>query len=105
MNAKPDRLDSYRLPNEGPGEIAQRQLAFVEFTSGTPHPLSPTHTVPLPPFPTHGDVFIEPKFLGDDGDYILVSARKPIYVIVLYLVEWKTGIVTFVSGHSKLFLS
>ena len=103
LNAKPDRFDSYRQPNEG--EIAQRQLAFIEFTTGTPHPLSQTHTVSLPPFSAHNDVFIEPRFLGDDGDYILVSARSPNYVLVLYLVAWKTGVVTFVSDHSKVCLS
>ena len=82
MNAKSDRFDSY----QNDGEIAQRQLAFIEFTTGTPHPLSPTHTVPLPPFSTYNNVFIGQNFLGGDGDYILVSARTRNAVLVLYLV-------------------
>jgi len=79
------------------------QLAFIEFTTGTPHPLSPTHTVllPLPLF----DVFIGTKFLGDDGDYILVSTWEPSFVVLFHLVAWKTGIVTFVSACPQQALS
>ena len=103
MNAKPDRFSSHREQQEG--EAVQKQLAFIEFTTGAPHPLSPTHTVLLPPFPAYTDVFVGTNFLGDDGDYILVSAWKPGFVLAFYSVAWKTGIVTFVSGRSKLCLS
>jgi len=96
-------FDSHREQQEG--ESVQMQLAFIEFTTGTPHPLSPTHTVLLPLFSTGDGVFTATKFLGDDGDYILVSAWKPSYVVVFYLVAWKTGIVTFVSGRNKFCLS
>ena len=103
MNTKPDRFGSHREQQEG--EVVQKQLAFIEFTTGAPHPLSPTHTVPLPPFTAADDVFIGKTFLGDDGDYILVSAWNSSHVLVFYLVAWKIGIVTFVSGRSKLCLS
>jgi len=78
------------------GEPVQHQLAFLEFTTGTPHPLSPTHTVLLPLLPTvFDDVFVGDNLLGDDGEYILVSAWKSSDVVVFYSVAWKTGIVTF----------
>ena len=98
LSAKPDRFDSHCEQQDR--ETTQKQLAFIEFTTGTPHPLSPTHTVLLPLllFCTAGDIFIGTKFLGDDGDYILVSAWEPSYTIVFYSVAWKTGIVTFVSA-------
>jgi len=105
LSAKPDRFDSHRDQYELEGESAQRQLAFIEFTTGTPHPLSPIHIVPLPPCTATDDVFIGTKFLGDDGDYILASAWKSSYrdVIDLYLVAWKTGTVTFV-GYRRSFV-
>jgi len=101
LSAKPDRFDSHR--NQQDRETAQNQLAFIEFTTGTPHPLSPTHNVllPLPLFCTDGDIFIGTKFLGDDGDYILVSAWEPSNAVVFYSVAWKTGIVTFVSAFPQ----
>ena len=105
MSAKLDRFDSHREQQDG--ETAQTQLAFIEFTTGTPHPLSPIHNVllPLPQFCTARDIFIGTKFLGDDGDYILVSAWERSYAIVFYSVAWKTGIVTFVSAFPEQALS
>ena len=68
------------------------QVAFFEFTTGAPHPLWSTHTLLLPPL---SETFIFAKVLGDHN---LVLVRNLEVKTVLYLVLWKTGTVTLMSG-------
>src|SRR6266851_4595379 len=76
----------------------QYVLAFFEFTTGDPHPLSSRHIVGLPPILTAYNLSIEIEVLGD---YLLVSEdHRPIH---LYLVSWKTGILTRVSDAVACF--
>jgi hypothetical protein len=71
------------------------QVAFFEFTTGTPHPLPLTHTLLLPPLFRFSEAFVNAKVIGD---HILVLVRNLKVKTVLYLVSWKTGTVTLVSG-------
>ena len=73
-------------------------FGFFEFTTGTPHHLSPTHIVSLPPYKGESPWDTSVEIIGD---HILVlwnwSSSKP----TLHLVSWKTGTVTSVSGPSR----
>ena len=71
-------------------------LAFFEFTTGAPHPLSTTHTISLPLILPVRKPSIEIEVLGN---HILVSVQYCLNrrCVFLYLVSWKTGVVTHVS--------
>jgi hypothetical protein len=74
------------------------QCGFFEFKTGAPHPLSSKHIVslPMPDELYHGDVCIEVL-----GEHILVLAYCIGCEYVFYIVSWKTGTTTLVSGFSK----
>jgi len=83
------------------------QLAFFEFSTGAPHPLSTTHTVSLPPFSlpplsnVH-DASINAEILHD---HVLIPVwNNSSCKVVVYLVSWKTGTMTLVSGFSEFCL-
>jgi len=75
------------------------QCAFFEFTTGAPRPLSSKYAVSLPLSKEfdYADEYIEVL-----GDHILVvlSNFGPLKSVI-YLVSWKTGTVTCVSGLSE----
>jgi len=74
------------------------EVAFFEFTTGAPHPLSSTHTLLLQPLSGFSDAFLSAEVLGD---HVLVLVRTIGTKAILYLVSWKTGTVTLVSGIAK----
>ena len=79
------------------------QLAFFEFSTGAPHPLSTTHTVSLPPLPESHRASVNVEILGD---HVLI----PIWnygncSTVVLLVSWKTGTITLVGNSSKFCLA
>jgi len=71
------------------------ELAFFEFSTGAPHPLSSTHTVSLPPLSEFPNASVHAEVLGD---HVLISVWNyscdSETVTVVYLVSWKTGTVT-----------
>ncbi|KAH8979047.1 hypothetical protein EDB86DRAFT_2988868 [Lactarius hatsudake] len=75
--------------------LVQHQLAFFEFTTGAPHPLSAAHTKSLPLVDYLGVIRVEVEFLGD---HILATAVHHHGRSSFYLVSWKTGTVTFLGG-------
>ncbi|KAI9453031.1 hypothetical protein BJY52DRAFT_870025 [Lactarius psammicola] len=75
--------------------LVQHQLAFFQFTTGAPHPLSAKHTKSLPLVDYSGFIRIEVDFLGD---HILATAVHQHSRSSFYLVSWKTGTVTFLRG-------
>ena len=77
------------------------QLAFFEFTTGAPHPLSATHTVDIP-FVDDWSVRVEVEVIGD---HILAKAGHRHGSCSFHLISWKTGTVTFVSDLIESFLS
>lgn len=74
------------------------RLTFFEFTTGAPHPLSSTHTVTLPQHSETPHVVLGAEVLGD---HILVVVWVTRSKYLIYLVSWKTGAMTLVSGLSK----
>ena len=79
------------------------QLAFFEFSTGAPHPLSETHTVSLPPLSEFHDPSVTAEVLCD---HVLISVwDNRDCKGVIYLVLWKIGTVTLVSGVSMFVLS
>ena len=78
------------------------QLAFFEFSTGAPHPLSETHTVSLPPLSEFHDPSVTAEVLCD---HVLISVwDNRDCKGVIYLVLWKTGTMTLVSGVSMFCL-
>jgi hypothetical protein len=77
------------------------QLEFFEFSTGAPHPLATTCTVPFPPLFEFRDVHVNAEVLGD---HILITVWNCSCRALVFLVSWKTGLVTLVSGFSKLYL-
>ncbi|KAF8268716.1 hypothetical protein EI94DRAFT_1800131 [Lactarius quietus] len=71
------------------------QLAFFEFTTGAPHPLSAVHTVDIPLLDCLGSVRVEVEVIGD---HILAKAVHQHDRCSFYLVSWKIGTVTFLRG-------
>jgi hypothetical protein len=70
------------------------KLAFFEFTTGTPHPLSLPPTLVLPSLSGFfDDLAIDAQVLGDHVLVLVSDLTKT----VIYVVSWKTGIVTPVS--------
>jgi len=74
------------------------RLTFFEFTTGAPHPLSSTHTVSLPQHSETPQVVLDAEVLGD---HILVVVWVTGSKSLIYLVSWKTGTMTLVSGLSN----
>ena len=83
-------------------DAVQLELAFFEFTTGAPHPLSFTHTVLLPQIVSFQSANVETEVLGD---HILISVRRQTGEASFYLVSWKKGTVTLVSFSSLFSLS
>ena len=88
---------------QDPDSANPLQLAFFEFSTGAPHPLSTTHTVSLPPLPEFHRASVNVEVLGD---HVLI----PIWnysncTTVILLVSWKTGTITLVSNSSKFCLA
>jgi hypothetical protein len=77
------------------------QLEFFEFSTGAPHPLATTHTVSLPLLSEFPDARVNAEVLGD---HILITVWNRTCKALVFLVSWKTGIVTLVSGFSKFCL-
>jgi hypothetical protein len=99
------RLTSYRRPRQQDniGTVVV-QLSFFQFTTGAPHPLSSTHTTSVTVSVQDFGSF--PYFAGQVlGDHILITVWTPHFKLSLYLVSWKAGDVTSVSGPSERFLS
>jgi hypothetical protein len=90
-------LMGYRNPWRPDIMADMLQLTFFQFTTGTPHPLSSTHTVLLPRDPGQPFSFISQEVLGD---HVLVTVGGS-NDAALYLVSWKTGAVMLVSSSSK----
>ena len=78
------------------------QLAFFEFTTGAPHPLSTTHTVNIPWVDYLGSVRVEVDVIDDQ---ILAKVEHRHGRSSFYLISWKSGAVTFVGNFIELFLS
>ncbi|KAI0282427.1 hypothetical protein BC826DRAFT_286195 [Russula brevipes] len=79
--------------------VAQLQLTFSKFTTGVPHPLSaPTHTISLPAASGFDFADMNMEVLGD---HVLTSVRRQSGQASFYLVSWKTGSVTLVSGSQQ----
>ncbi len=76
-------------------DTARLELVFFEFTTGKPHPLPSTHTILLPPIVGFELANVKIEVLGD---HILISVRRPTGQASFYVVSWKIGIVTPVSG-------
>jgi len=74
------------------------QLEFFEFSTGSPHLLSTTHTLPLPPLSEFPNASVHAEVLGDN---VLISVWDYSCKAAVYLVSWKTGTVTLVSDFSK----
>lgn len=82
--------------------LARQQLAFFEFTTSAPHPLSAAHTINIPLVDYLGSIRVEVEVLGD---YVLATAVHKHSRSSFYLVSWKTGTVTFLRvlpGTPKL---
>lgn len=90
-------LTSHRRQGYVSYDSIRLELVFFEFTTGGPHPLSSNHAVLLPPIV--GFEFELPG-VGTEvlGDYVLISVRRPVGQAFFYLVSWKIGTVTHVSG-------
>ena len=71
------------------------ELAFFEFTTGAPHPLSAAHTISIPLVDYIGSVRVEVEIIGD---HILATAVHQDGRSSFYLVSWKTGTATFVGA-------
>lgn len=80
-------------------DLVRLQLAFFQFTTGISHPLSSTHTVQLPSIAAVDFSDVGTEMLGD---YILTSIRCRTGLASFYLVSWKSGTVTLVSGAVNL---
>ncbi|KAH9984431.1 hypothetical protein BJV77DRAFT_184479 [Russula vinacea] len=78
-------------------DAVQLELAFFEFTTGAPHPLSFTHTVLLPQIVSFQFANVETEVLGD---HILISVRRQTGEASFYLVSWKKGTVTLLRNLS-----
>ncbi|KAH9975683.1 hypothetical protein BGW80DRAFT_58965 [Lactifluus volemus] len=67
------------------------ELSFLEFTTGTPHPLSSRHNVRLPV-----NTILDVAYAAVDilGDYVVTTVMSGRDVCCLYLVSWKSGAVT-----------
>jgi hypothetical protein len=85
-------LTSFRTQFTNSGAIVE--LAFLEFTTGTPHPLSSKHNVRLPV-----NTILDVAYAAVDilGDYVVTTVMSGRDVCCLYLVSWKSGAVTLVS--------
>ena len=83
-------------------DTVRLELAFSEFTTGAPHPLSSTHVVSLPPIVGFQFASVDTEVLGD---HVLISVRRQTGEASFYLVSWITGTVTFVSGPYANLLS
>ncbi len=72
-------------------------ISFLEFTTGGPHPRSSEHTVALLLTPSFCSKKLEVEVLGD---HILVTSVCEEWAgqSELFVVSWKTGKVTHVSG-------
>jgi hypothetical protein len=81
-------------------DTVQLELAFFEFTTGSPHPLSSMHTVALPPIVGFQFADVDTEVVGD---HVLISVRLQTGQASFHLVSWKTGIVTLVSGALQVF--
>jgi len=92
LGAKLDQ--SHSQQRLGDDDAVRVQLTFLEFTTGSLHPLSSTHTVSFPPLYGHFPTFLGADFLGD---HILVLLWSPRNRIAFYLVSWKAGIVVLVN--------
>src|SRR5260221_5731837 len=77
------------------------QLEFFEFSTGAPHPLATTHTVSLPRISNFPNAHVNAEVLGD---HVLITVWNRFCTAFVFLVSWKTGIATLVSGFSKLYL-
>jgi hypothetical protein len=89
-------LTSHRQQGYGVSyDNVRLELLFFEFTTGEPHPLSSTHTVLLPPIFSFEFAHVKTEVLGD---HILLSVRRRTGQASFYLVSWKIGTVTHVSG-------
>lgn len=73
----------------GPGSLVK--LTFLDFSTGAPHPLSSKPTVRLPSNTVVDVAYAEAEILGD---YILTTVMSGRDVCCLYLVSWKSGVVT-----------
>jgi len=91
-----------RRERGGSNRLVQHELAFFEFTTGAPHPLSAAHIIHLPLVDYPGSVRVEVEVLGD---HILATALHQHSRSSFYLVSWKTGTVTFVGAFTKSFRS
>ena len=93
--AKPDKCHSNEHDTDYTVLV---QLEFFEFSTGAPHPLSTTHSLPLPPLSEFPNASVHAEVLGD---HVLISVWNYSGKAAVYLVSWKTGTVTLVSGFSK----
>jgi hypothetical protein len=100
LNSFPESLTCYSKREQN-SIVWVVQLNFFQFTTGAPHPLSSTPTVSLPQYSGSSPVSVRQEPLGD---HILVTLWNPNSKTALYLVSWKTGAVTFVSGSNRYFL-
>jgi hypothetical protein len=76
-------------------DTVRLELVFFEFTTGEPHPLSSTDTILLPPIFGFEFAHVKTEVLGD---HLLISVRCRSGQASFYLVSWKVGTVTHVSG-------
>jgi hypothetical protein len=82
-----------RAQQVGPGSLLK--LTSLDFTKGTPHPLSSKPTVQLPSNTVVDVAYAEAEILGD---YVLTTVMSGRDVCCFYLVSWKSGAVTLVSS-------
>lgn len=75
-----------------PGSLVK--LTFLDFTTGTPHPLSSKPTVRLPSNTVVDVAYAEAEVLGD---YVITTVMSGRDVCCFYIVSWKSGAVTLVS--------
>ena len=75
------------------------KLTFLDFTTGVPHPLSSKSTVALP-----SDIVLDVAYAAVEvlGDYVLTTVMSGRDVCCFYIVSWKSGTVTLVSGPQQL---
>ena len=88
-------LTGHRQQGNVSYDTVRLELVFFEFTTGEPHPLSSTHSALLPPIVGFEFVNVRTEVLGD---HVLISVRRPTGRASFYLVSWKIGTVTPVSG-------
>ena len=74
------------------------QLAFFEFSTGAPHPLSTTYVVSFQPLSEFREASVHAEVLGE---HVLITVSDRSSKADVYLVSWKTGTLTLVSGFSK----